>query len=1001
MSVIPADIYDRFDGIIDTVLLSRAGQIGATWTRHPYGGWGGTTHSEEWRLDGSGGAYAPSYSYSSIAYLASGIPSAAEYDIRVPFVSLSDPGGDNHFGFSFLGNSSTPDFWLASYHGYYKEWRLGIVVNGTFEGLGTFADDQSAGPFPINRAIEVRVRNASPKVALYIDGIQRITSDDARRPGNRLGLYAMNGNPPTATSGLHLAQMSMGPIGYVLPMYSVSGPTSGPPGFVSVAYTVSLYAGENPGSITITPSASGIAGAFNPASVTLTNATRSGTFTFTPSSAGTATISFANNVGAVDMGPMSYQSAFLPPSRLSQWHAGWARFHSSGDLAYVAGNTNPDGTGGYLLDAYDHYDPIWCFQQIQEYSIRNGLSITDWSDQINAGLTRFRDRAVRAETGQNIGPDSETPGVIGYHRYLTGIMVDYFTTGDPKDVEAAGYLSDTSYSGNGATFIIGEEHDDKYRETAFSGITSIDYEMMGLGVHPLTDAACTTTLNYHDNFLLPETQRYGATYKPFMIGIGMVFLARYWERYRDSSVPAKVANVARIPNSIRNMCQKLWDHDWFPPDSNWAHGAMSYKSHSLVDPNNQKIEGLAVTSVINPRTTFRGPASLSAVDGFYNNCALKVILPGGSQIDDTWMIHSYTGATREIAVNPTYILQSDITTSHTFSIWPASWKPFDQDGDRGAEPSINMMTTFGYAWSYWYTKHIEGNASASQHWRNKFIEIFDGADQVWLPVATVKRNNQSTIYTFKALEYFYRGDSEWPVASTFNFQAPAPGAQGNAGVASGPFRVSIPYGQRTSGPEIIDPETNTGLGTFSAPDPILSDTLRMGMFTYTPDPADDGDIVQVTAFGSSMDPSGFVAYTVGTPDTSTPVTSYSLDGPTSGEVNVSAGYFLVALGTGTLAAPVRIVPAQAGGSGLFVPAYVDLSDSVRSGIFQFVPLSVGSRTISVSNNKGLANPPSIVYNALASTAPPPAPVDDSPKPSTMVPVTMVSSGGRPSWMIKT
>jgi hypothetical protein len=1003
---IQADIYDTLDGSTDSLLENHTGQIGATWAHHPGGGdvdWTGSTFSKEWRLDGAGGVYPAVYGYRHTAYLASGIPSNPEFDIRAPFVALSDTGGDNFIGVFFFGDPSTPDFWFVGYHGYWKEWRLGIVVNKSFEGFGGWGDTHNAG-FPVSRAIEIRVRNASPKVALYVDGIQRVTSDDARRPGNRIGLYATCGGPPAADSGLHITQISMGPIGYALPMYSVSGPSSGPPGFVSEAYTASLYAGENPGSITITPSTTGVAGVFNPANVTLTNAARSGTFTFTPSGSGTATISLANNVGSLDPPSMTYTSIFAPPERVAAWASLWGKFHTTGSAPYLAGSTNPNGSGGYYLDKDDHYDPILIYYMVQDYCIRNGLPLTNWSDQIQAGITRFRDRAVRADPGLAAG---EGYGVQEYHRYATGILWHHFTTNSAselaKNIEALGYLNKPNFG----SYFDAYSNPGTYREAAFVLNTLLDFQLMGLGdrLANVKEAIRTCLYQNVQTSIQGPTRRYGISIKPFMVGINNWVLARCWEMYRGTADATLAALIAQIPASIKAICQYMWDVCWFAPGptyatdvGDWNKGAISYKDLALSDPMWTPLRNQDITTYTN-RTTFRGPASLSTTDDYYKDSYLKLNHPSTGQNPDTWVIGGYTGATRQITVAPFYIPSFDFDDTWSFDIVPAMWQPLESDGDRGPSPGMNGMAMFGFAFTYWHMRQVLGDDAGSQQWRIRAHALFNGASQAWQAPYDSKLMHQGVYLAIPALEYLARGDTEWPVASTFNFQAPATGAQGNQGVASGPFRISIPYGQRLANPELIDPATGSGLGTFSAPDPILTNSLRKAMFTYTPAPADDGKIVQVSALGSSMDPSGFVAYTVGTPSETVPVTSYSFDGPTSGEINVSAGYFLVALGAGTLAAPVRIVPAQSAGTGIFIPTYIDLSDSTRSGIFQFVPFSPGVRSLTVSNNKGLTNPSPLIYNALPSTAPPPAPVDDTPKPTQMVPVPM--AGPRPSWMIKT
>lgn len=87
--------------------------------------------------------------------------------------------------------------------------------------------------------------------------------------------------------------------------YTLSGPTSCAIGLASEPFTVQLGNGFLSGTAIITPSDGGGAGTFVPASASLTNTTRSATFTYTAASAGVKTISTTNNASLTNPSPLS------------------------------------------------------------------------------------------------------------------------------------------------------------------------------------------------------------------------------------------------------------------------------------------------------------------------------------------------------------------------------------------------------------------------------------------------------------------------------------------------------------------------------------------------------------------------------------------------------------------------------------------------------------------------------------------------------------------------
>jgi hypothetical protein len=96
--------------------------------------------------------------------------------------------------------------------------------------------------------------------------------------------------------------------------YTVTAPAT-PRGKVTVAsgnFTVTLGTGDPGGTVVFTPAASPANGAFTPTTLSLTNATRSGTFTFTPAVPGVYAISVANNGSITPPADVAYTGLSAP-----------------------------------------------------------------------------------------------------------------------------------------------------------------------------------------------------------------------------------------------------------------------------------------------------------------------------------------------------------------------------------------------------------------------------------------------------------------------------------------------------------------------------------------------------------------------------------------------------------------------------------------------------------------------------------------------------------------
>lgn len=91
------------------------------------------------------------------------------------------------------------------------------------------------------------------------------------------------------------------------------------------------------------------------------------------------------------------------------------------------------------------------------------------------------------------------------------------------------------------------------------------------------------------------------------------------------------------------------------------------------------------------------------------------------------------------------------------------------------------------------------------------------------------------------------------------------------------------------------------------------------------------------------------------------VTTYTMTGPSSGEVATASSNFTVTLGTGTVSGTIHISFAASNSDGTFSPTVLNLTNTTRSGTFTYTPNLWGSRTISATNNGGLTNPSSLTY----------------------------------------
>jgi hypothetical protein len=194
----------------------------------------------------------------------------------------------------------------------------------------------------------------------------------------------------------------------------------------------------------------------------------------------------------------------------------------------------------------------------------------------------------------------------------------------------------------------------------------------------------------------------------------------------------------------------------------------------------------------------------------------------------------------------------------------------------------------------------------------------------------------------------------WSIRGVFGYTLDGP-TSGNQGSASGAFTVQLVSGVEVDGTVVITPHASAG-GTFTPITLSLTNDSPSATFTFTP--AESG----VYSIGATNNKGlidsqslSYVSYS----------DSYTLSGPSSGDVGVASTNFTVALPSGgVIPSSVIITPSDGGDGGTFTPTSVALTTASPSHTFTYTPATIGAKTISVTNSGGLTNPSPITYTSL-------------------------------------
>lgn len=154
---------DSFAGASQALITSRAGEVGATWTR--FAGTGNAKISSANRAfrDGTNASL----------YYASAVPSTADYSVEADLVALSDVLGDS---IGVLGriDPTAITFYRASWERSDNTWNIWKSVNGAFTYLGGAPGTMTPG-----QTYRVRLDMTGTAIKLFVNGTQTVSVVDA------------------------------------------------------------------------------------------------------------------------------------------------------------------------------------------------------------------------------------------------------------------------------------------------------------------------------------------------------------------------------------------------------------------------------------------------------------------------------------------------------------------------------------------------------------------------------------------------------------------------------------------------------------------------------------------------------------------------------------------------------------------------------------------------------------------------------------------------------
>jgi len=163
-------VSDSFTDTDTTDLTAHTGETGATWSKVT-----GVIKIMSNRAKGDSGVES--------AYVASGSPATAEYDVQGNITEITTV---DHVGLIARAQVGATTYYRAYYDNSASQYAIDKVVTGTVTNLGTYATSSTG-----TVTIKFEVRDATKK--LFVGGVERIsTNDNAITGAGKAGLYYNN-----------------------------------------------------------------------------------------------------------------------------------------------------------------------------------------------------------------------------------------------------------------------------------------------------------------------------------------------------------------------------------------------------------------------------------------------------------------------------------------------------------------------------------------------------------------------------------------------------------------------------------------------------------------------------------------------------------------------------------------------------------------------------------------------------------------------------------------
>ena len=176
--------------------------------------------------------------------------------------------------------------------------------------------------------------------------------------------------------------------------------------------------------------------------------------------------------------------------------------------------------------------------------------------------------------------------------------------------------------------------------------------------------------------------------------------------------------------------------------------------------------------------------------------------------------------------------------------------------------------------------------------------------------------------------------------------------------SSTPFTVGA--NGNITGSIVVTPNDGGVSGVFNPTSVTISSETPTATFTYYPITTGARNI-SVTNDGGLTNPSSILYQVVA------PATEVTLSGPTTGSNGIATSQYTI--GTDNLvSSDVVVTPDDDGAGGIFTPSSITITTINTTGTFTYTPASVGSKTISITNDGGLTNPSSITLVVSAAPA---------------------------------